>query len=235
MQRIDGSNCRNERNRSSVARTARRFFSITSAISCATRRPRAPRSRAQASRRRRSRCRSRPTAGRPAPATSAPCSRAAMSRCCSRPPTRRSAASSRRRSRATPGVQLAAFAVADAAACASAARRGGLPHAAAGVVLSARSGPRPAPPPRPSRWRASSPARWRRAASRCSPITPRTRCGSRAGSTHPNGALGLASLVIAVADVDEAAARFARFTGRPATRDARQDNACSSTAAGSIS
>jgi hypothetical protein len=36
--------------------------------------------------------------------------------------------------------------------------------------------------------------------------------------THPNGALGLASLVIAVADVDEAAARFARFTRRPAAR-----------------
>lgn len=36
--------------------------------------------------------------------------------------------------------------------------------------------------------------------------------------THPNGALGLASLVIAVADVDEAVARFARFTHRPAVR-----------------
>jgi hypothetical protein len=35
--------------------------------------------------------------------------------------------------------------------------------------------------------------------------------------THPNGARGLASIVIAVADVDEAAARFVRFTGRPAT------------------
>ena len=34
--------------------------------------------------------------------------------------------------------------------------------------------------------------------------------------THPNGARGLASVVIAVADVDEAAARFACFTGRPA-------------------
>src|SRR5262249_46885458 len=34
--------------------------------------------------------------------------------------------------------------------------------------------------------------------------------------THPNGARGLASVVIAVADVDEAAARFARFTSRPA-------------------
>jgi hypothetical protein len=34
--------------------------------------------------------------------------------------------------------------------------------------------------------------------------------------THANGAVGLASLTIAVADVDEAAARFARFTGRAA-------------------
>jgi hypothetical protein len=34
---------------------------------------------------------------------------------------------------------------------------------------------------------------------------------------HPNGARGLAALTIAVADVEEAAARFARFTGRPAT------------------
>jgi hypothetical protein len=36
--------------------------------------------------------------------------------------------------------------------------------------------------------------------------------------SHPNGSLGLAALVIAVADVDEAAQRFARFTDRPATR-----------------
>jgi len=35
---------------------------------------------------------------------------------------------------------------------------------------------------------------------------------------HPNGARGLVALTIAVADVDEAAARFARFTGRPAAR-----------------
>ena len=34
--------------------------------------------------------------------------------------------------------------------------------------------------------------------------------------THPNGAVGLADVVIAVADVDEVAARFARFTGRAA-------------------
>jgi hypothetical protein len=34
--------------------------------------------------------------------------------------------------------------------------------------------------------------------------------------SHPNGAVGLASIVIAVADVNDAAERFARFTGRPA-------------------
>jgi glyoxalase-like protein len=34
--------------------------------------------------------------------------------------------------------------------------------------------------------------------------------------THPNGALGLTSVMIAVADVSEAAQRFARFTGRSA-------------------
>ena len=34
--------------------------------------------------------------------------------------------------------------------------------------------------------------------------------------THPNGAQALTALTIAVADVGEAAARFARFTGRPA-------------------
>jgi hypothetical protein len=34
--------------------------------------------------------------------------------------------------------------------------------------------------------------------------------------SHPNGALGLTDLVIVSADVDEAAARFGRFTARPA-------------------
>ncbi len=34
---------------------------------------------------------------------------------------------------------------------------------------------------------------------------------------HPNTAVGLVDLIIAVADVEEAAARFARFTGRAAT------------------
>jgi len=35
--------------------------------------------------------------------------------------------------------------------------------------------------------------------------------------SHPNSAVGLVDVVIAVADVEEAAARFARFTGRAAT------------------
>ncbi len=35
---------------------------------------------------------------------------------------------------------------------------------------------------------------------------------------HPNSAIGLIDVVIAVADVEEAAQRFARFTGRDATR-----------------
>ncbi len=35
---------------------------------------------------------------------------------------------------------------------------------------------------------------------------------------HPNSAIGLIDVVIAVADVEEASQRFARFTGRAATR-----------------
>jgi hypothetical protein len=34
--------------------------------------------------------------------------------------------------------------------------------------------------------------------------------------SHPNGALGLTSVMIAVRDLDEAAQRFSRLTGRPA-------------------
>jgi hypothetical protein len=36
--------------------------------------------------------------------------------------------------------------------------------------------------------------------------------------THPNSAMGLIDVMIAVDDIDEAAARFSRFTGRTATR-----------------
>jgi hypothetical protein len=37
---------------------------------------------------------------------------------------------------------------------------------------------------------------------------------------HPNGAVGLRALAIVVADLEEAAARFSRFVGRPALRSA---------------
>ena len=39
--------------------------------------------------------------------------------------------------------------------------------------------------------------------------------------SHRNGATGLIDVVVAVADVEEAAERFARFTGRPATKSQR--------------
>jgi hypothetical protein len=39
--------------------------------------------------------------------------------------------------------------------------------------------------------------------------------------SHPNGAVGLTSVTIVVADVDEAAARFARFTGRAPSQSSR--------------
>ena len=112
----------------------------------------------------------------------------------------------------------------------SAARRPRLSHAAAGATCSDRSIPAARPAPRPSRSRASSPARCRRAASRSSPTAPSTWSGSRAGSSHPNGALGLTSVMIAVADVEEAAQRFARFTGRRRCRR-RRDRRSRSTAA----
>src|SRR5262249_24273315 len=38
--------------------------------------------------------------------------------------------------------------------------------------------------------------------------------------THPNGAIALTDVLIAVADVDEAAQRFARFAGRPIAANA---------------
>ncbi len=66
------------------------------------------------------------------------------------------------------------------------------------------------------RWRASSREKWRKAAFRFSPIAPSSTVWQKRWLAHPNGALGLLDLVIAVADVDEAAERFQRFTARPA-------------------
>ena len=53
--------------------------------------------------------------------------------------------------------------------------------------------------------------------------------------SHPNGALGLSSVMIAVADVEEAAQRFARFTGRAARLRIAAARRSSSTAAASSS
>ena len=79
-----------------------------------------------------------------------------------------------------PGVHLAAFAVADAAA--AHARLAAQAFACGrSWRCNGRSIPAVRPEPRPSRWRASSPARCRRAASKFSPIAPSTWCGSRAG------------------------------------------------------
>ena len=82
----------------------------------------------------RSRCSTIPTARRPEPATSPRCSAAAISRCCSRPPTRRSAASSMLALAGHAGVHLAAFLGRRRRRPASASDRRGLRHAAAGAV-----------------------------------------------------------------------------------------------------
>ena len=65
-----------------------------------------------------------------------------------------------------PGVHLAAFAVADAARLHRPSGGERIPRAAAGRDSSARSTPAREPGPPPSRWRGSSPAKCRRAASR---------------------------------------------------------------------
>ena len=152
----------------------------------------------------------------PAPATSPRCSRAAISRCCSRPPTRRSAASStpalaryprrascrlrgrRRRRRASPARRRKAF------ACGRWSRCSGRSIPAA----------RPAPP----RFTLARVEPGEMPEGRIQILTHRTEhmVWQPRWLSHPNGALGLRGVMIAVADVEEAAQRFARFTGRAA-------------------
>ena len=111
--------------------------------------------------------------------------------------------------------------------------RSRLPHAADCAVLSGRSTPRPARTPPPSRWRGSSPARWRKAASRCSPTTPSTRCGSRAGSRIRTArAASRASSSSSPTSTRRRRATRASCIGRRSRRG--QGRRCSSTAAGSI-
>jgi len=114
-----------------------------------------------------------------------------------------------------PGVHLAAFAVADAAA---ARRRLGEVGFALRPLVSMQ---RPVGTETGQATAAFTVARVERGAmveGRIQMLTHHTEDAvwQPRWLTHPNGARGLANVVIAVADVDEAAARFARFTGRPA-------------------
>ena len=113
------------------------------------------------------------------------------------------------------GVQLAAFAVADAAPWHRRLGEAGFPQRPL-RHSSGRSTPRPAPPTAAFTVARVEPGEM--AEGRIQMLTHHTEDAvwQKRWLTHPNGARGLASLVIAVADVDEAAARFARFTDRPA-------------------
>ena len=113
------------------------------------------------------------------------------------------------------GVHLTNFAVVDAAKAHRRLTDDGFRHAAAGAVPAAgrhRSGPG-----RRRLHRGAARAR-RDAEGRIQMLTHRTEdtVWQKRWLTHPNGALGLIDVVIASADVAEAAARFARFTGREA-------------------
>ena len=114
------------------------------------------------------------------------------------------------------GIHLAAFAVADAAAF----HRG---LASRGFrVRPLVNMQRPvdidgAPAPRHSRSRGSSRERCRRAASKFSTHHTEAMVWQPRWLSHPNGALALLGVVIAVADVEEAARRYAGFTGRATT------------------
>ncbi len=114
-----------------------------------------------------------------------------------------------------PGVHLAAFAVADAAK--AHARLG-----AAGFVLRPLVNmQRPVDTETGPATAAFTVARVERgvmAEGRIQILTHHTEDAvwQKRWLAHPNGARGLASVVIAVADVEEAAARFVRFTGRRA-------------------
>ena len=100
-------------------------------------------------------------------------------------------------------------------------RIGGSPRKAFGSgrwsICAARSTPAPAREPRPSRSRGSSRARCRKAASKSSPIGPSTWSGSRAGSRIRTARSASSSVMIAVADVEEAA-RALRPLHRPRCR-----------------
>ena len=162
--------------RTASSPSPRRFSSTMSAISCAIRMPRPARSSAPALPRRRSPCRSIPMPDGAPRLTGTGNVTAMFARGyiealfkTADTPLGRELDGALARYR---GVHLAAFAVADAAT-----RIGGwpkrFPRAAVWSNCSGRSTPAGRRQRRPSRWRGSSPAKCRRAASRCSRTGPK--------------------------------------------------------------
>src|SRR5262245_35474905 len=115
-----------------------------------------------------------------------------------------------------PGVHLAAFAVADAAK--ALARLGAVGFALRPLVQFQRPVDTEAGPATAA-FTVARVERGAMAEGRIQILTHHTEDAvwQKRWLVHPNGARGLASVVIAVADVAEAAARFARFTGRRAS------------------
>jgi len=115
-----------------------------------------------------------------------------------------------------PGVHLAAFAVADAAK--AHARLGAAGFALRPLVNMQRPVDTEAGPATAA-FTVARVERGAMAEGRIQILTHHTEDAvwQKRYLAHPNGARGLASVVIVVADVEEAAARFVRFTGRRAT------------------
>ena len=118
------------------------------------------------------------------------------------------------------GVHLAAFAVADAASAHRRLAERRLPRAASRPDAAAGRHRRTARERPPSRSPASSAGEMPEG--RIQILTHRTESmvWQPRWLSHPNGAHALTSIMIAVAEPSEAAARFIRFTGRQATRSA---------------
>ena len=159
--------------------------------------------------------------------------RAAISRCCSRPRTRRSAASSTQLSRATPACISRPSRSTDAATAHARLDRAGFrmqPLVQMQRPVDTGGGARHGGVHAGARRAGEMPE------GRIQILTHRTEAmvWQPRWLSHPNGALALTSVTIAVGDVDEAAQRFARFTGRDAC-PRRSGKRSSSTAAASSS
>ena len=155
---------------------------------------------------------------RPAPAIAAPCSGGAMSRSSPLPRTRRLPASSRNVLARHIGIHLAAFSSADAAGEHRRLADAGFP------VLPLVDMRRPVATENGEEDARFTIARIMPGAmpeGRIQFLTHHTEhlVWREPYLDHPNGAQALTALWIAAADPDEPAQRFARFTGRAASRD----------------